>query len=548
MSELSFRMYRHYRTFIRKLRTAIQGPKAHPHFVRAAHYFSDGWVLNFWQIMDSQKLDSDLKQIIGDGFNTIILVIPWREFQSDQYDPHYDSFYIKQLDRVMAAADRHNLSVLVRVAYSHQLPEQATLSGLTQSQRLLTDPDTQKVWLHYLARVFEICHGYRSFRYGFLSWEEFWSGFARWQLYPLEFRTKLAQDTGFSAFLADRGITDILAIPRLDEPEYEHFHAFINHRVAQMYAMAETVFPRLCMEIRVDKDKLVGSSNEVQWLSNDAYLDLEKTRLTYWAPFMGAANEGEKLPAERAIELLAHMLDEVTEQGEKVNHVIDQFNFVDKAPKFRGIHAEIETEQVPAFLEAAAPLLAQKSTGYGVWAYRDYRQNLLYNARFLMGMRGWHHSSGPCKILRKGGIRLGSSATLRQVLPARVAGLQNAVPFDQFTLRVDVSRALSPEHRLSVKINSTRWQVLEQIEGANALGFDIPVDRPVVLEDGIVIELRNDGPPLDIYTLSLFHYVFRGALRLECGTPSTHHAALVEFNGQLQAITERADSAEDQTA
>ena len=548
MNQLNYRLYRHYRTTIRKIRTVLQGPKVHPSYIRAAHYFSDGWVLNFWQIMDVQKLDADLKQIVRDGFNTIILVVPWREFQNDLFTPSYDPFYIAQLDRVMAAADRHNLSVLVRVAYCHQIPEQAGLSGLTQAQRLLTDPDIQRGWLHYLARVFEICHGYRSFHYGFLSWEEFWHAFARWQLYPLELRTKLAKDTGFSDYLAERGITDIHAIPRVDEPEHEQFHAFINHRVASMHRDALSVFPRLGMEIRVDKDRLVDGNGDTQWLINDAYGELEQSRLTYWAPFMGAANEGEVLSADQAVGLLSHMLDEITDQGKNTNHVIDQFNFVDEAPKFKGVHAEIKTDLVPAFLAAAAPILAAKSAGYGVWAYRDYRQNLLYNARFLMGMRGWTHSSGHLSLRRKGGIRLGNAAVLRQVLPARVAGLQNAVPFDRFTLRVDTHGCLSPGHSLSVKINSDRWRALQRSADDESLTIEIPVDRPIVLEDGIIIELRNDGAPLDIAMLTLYHYVFRGALRLESGAPSTHHAALVAFNEQLEAITKEPDSDVDQTA
>lgn len=538
MSQIGYRIYRHYRTAIRKVRTAIHGPKVHPTQTRAAHYFSDGWVLNFWQIMDPRKLNSDFTQLIEDGFNTIILVVPWREFQSDQFDLKYDDFYIKQLDRVMTAADSHDLSVLVRVAYTHQIPEHATLSGLTQAQRLLTDEDTEKVWLDYLKRVFEICHGYRSFRNGFLSWEEFWHAFSRWQLYPLEFRTKLAQDTGFHDYLEARGINNVYAIPRVDEPEYEIFHAFINHRISLMFQRALEVFPRLTMEVRVDKDRLIDSNGETHWLGNDNYHDISGTRLSYWAPFMGAANTGETLSATRAVELLDHMLDEVTDKGAKSNHIIDQFNFVDEAPKFKGIHAEIETTEVDSFLAKAAPLLIKKSSGYGLWAYRDYRQNLLYNARFLMGMRGWDHSSGPCKPDTKGGIWLGPSSTLRQVMPARVAGLQNAVPFDKFTLHIEASEAVGPQHRLSVKINATNWTTLDPTADGAGFTVEISVDRPVIQEDGIVLEIRNKGSAIKLGMLSLFHYIFRGAIRLESGEASTHHQAVVEFNRQLEALTE----------
>lgn len=497
--------------------------------------------------MDARKLDADFKQLIADGFNTIILVVPWREFQSDQFKPQYDNFYIKQLDKVLAAADKHDLSVLVRVAYSHQIPEHATLNGLIQAQRLLTDDETLKVWLDYLERVFEICHGYRCFRNGFLSWEEFWHAFAHWQLYPLDYRVKLAQLTGFRAYLEERGISDIEAIPKIDEAEHRYFHAFVNHRITQMYQGALSVFPRLTMEIRVDKDRLVDADGKNHWISNDNYAEIEGARLTYWAPFMGASNAGETLAASEALALFDHMLDEVTDSGANPSHIIDQFNFVDEAPKFKGIHAEIDTTEVPEFLSAAAPLLASKSAGYGIWAYRDYRQNLLYNARFLMGMRGWSHSSGPCKPLGNGGVQLGVGATLRQIMAAPVAGLQDAVPFDQFTLRIESPTPITTNHRLSVKINSTNWLPLQT--GNDGYGFtgDIPVDRPIITRNGIVLEIRNDGPALTLGTLYLYHYVFRGAIRLESGEKSTHHRALVELNSQLKNITEKCDD-EDQTA
>lgn len=543
MNSLRYRMYRLYRTAIRKIQTAVRGPKVHPDHVRAAHYFADGWVLNFWQVMDPKKLKVDLRQIVSDGFNTIILVVPWREFQNDQFKPTYDPFYIKQLDRVMAAADKHNLSVIVRVAYSHQIPEKATLSGLTQAQRLLTDPDTQKMWLHYLAKVFEICHGYRSFRYGFLSWEEFWHAFGRWQVDRLEHREKWAKVTGFNKYLLEQGIEGITAVPSSEEPEYAFYHAFINYRIAQMYDEARAVFPCLSMEVRVDKDKLASANGEIHWLENDSFIDRKETRLTYWAPFMGAANQGEQLSAQRALELLAHMLSEISDDGGNSNHIVDQFNFVDEAPKFKGIHAEINLTEMSAFLNGAAPLLGKNSAGYGVWAYRDYRQNLLYNARFLMGGRGWGHSSGSYKLLRKGGIQLKRSTVLRQVLPPRVAGLQYAVPFDAFTLEVEVSQPLSSAHKMSAKINSA--QSLQLSSNGKTLSVDIPIDRPVIREDGIVFELRNDGAPLKIYTVSLYHYVFRGAIRLESGEPSTHHTALVNFNKQLKSITEQPSPAPD---
>ena len=132
-------------------------------------------------------------------------------------------------------------------------------------------------------------------------------------------------------------------------------------------------------------------------------------------------------------------------------------------------------------------------------------------------------------------------------MPSRVAGLQNAVPFDTFTLHIDSSEAVGPQHRLSVKINATNWTALNPTADGGGFTVEVPVDRPVIMEDGIVLEIRNDGSAIKLGMLSLFHYIFRGAIRLESGEASTHHHALVEFNRQLEALTEK-NFDSDQTA
>ena len=226
-------------------------------YVRATHYFGDGWALNFLQVVDNDSLRRDFEQIREDGFNTVIIVVPWRGFQVDHYAPEYDPFYVEQLHRVMSAAQNARLAVIVRISYAHQILDVQPLSGLTMMQRLLTDPDTQAAWLDYCETVYRICSGYGCFRQCFLSWEEFWHAFWRWQLYKPEFRVELADEIGFSQYLSEQGIDDITCIPRPEEPEYDVFHGFVNHRIRQMHALASSRVPGLGIEIRVDKDRHV---------------------------------------------------------------------------------------------------------------------------------------------------------------------------------------------------------------------------------------------------------------------------------------------------
>jgi len=289
VKEILFRLRLWSRIGMRKARTLLQGPPTHPEFICAAHYFADGWALNMWQIMQPSRVLSDLRTIRDDGFNTVILVVPWRGFQVDQLYPAYDDFYERQIRRVLSTAEKLGLSVIVRVGYTYQVFVDSHVSGIIQAKRLLTDAETRDAWLHYLGRLYRICHGYRSFRQGFLSWEEFWHAFHFWQLRKAQPRREIAVSSGFLDYLSTLGIDDADSIPEPGEALQAEYHAFTNKRIREMYECAAAAFPGLGMEIRVDKERLPDGDGE-RWVNNDDFADIDPLRYTYWAPFMGATN------------------------------------------------------------------------------------------------------------------------------------------------------------------------------------------------------------------------------------------------------------------
>jgi hypothetical protein len=532
--DLLFRLEQWWRSRSLARSTNKHGPKQHPEFIKAAHYFSDGWPLNMWQVMQPGSVAAELNTIIKDGFNTIILVVPWRGFQVDQEHPRYDPFYIRQLRRVLTAADRQDLSVIVRVAYSHHLLLDNTPNGISMAQRLLLNPVTKEAWLHYLNTLHQICSGYRSFHTGFFCWEELWHAFGAWQTMGQDAREELAAESGFIDFLAEQGVDRITAIPTARESTYQLYNEFINTRIRDFFEMGRGAFPGLSMEFRVDKD-LLCDGEESRWLSNDNYSDLPGHRYSYWAPFMGAENVGEQLNAEHAAWLFDYMLQEVSELGENTRHIVDQFNFVDQAPRFKGIHAEIEHDEIAEFLELAAPLLKKLSGGYGVWAYRDYCQNVLYNPRFLMGMSGWETLRGKVTPHKNGGIRMSKGALIKQTLAPVPAGLQRIVPFDQLTLRVVLQSATVANH-LSVRINSGQWHTTEAEALGNNLYLEISVNNQEILDTGLTLDINNLGSTLALECLYLSHYVYRGDIRDEEGAASAHLKAIRTFNTLMDIL------------
>lgn len=105
---------------------------------------------------------------------------------------------------------------------------------------------------------------------------------------------------------------------------------------------------------------------------------------------------------------------------------IDQFLFTDNTVGFE-YNAQLLDEEKPIYLEAIVPVLKNMSMGYGIWTYRDYGDNKLYNAQFALGDKGWT-LTGSGRVEERGG-------SMAAVLPTR---------------RVHVPEARQPqrEHRL----------------------------------------------------------------------------------------------------
>ena len=59
--------------------------------LRSATYYSDDWVINFWN-SESVHMEEELARIAADGFNSIILAVPWREFQPETAPVMYEEY------------------------------------------------------------------------------------------------------------------------------------------------------------------------------------------------------------------------------------------------------------------------------------------------------------------------------------------------------------------------------------------------------------------------------------------------------------------------
>jgi|GEM_PF-1110405 len=380
----------------------------HSDYIKSVHYFSSAWPKTFWQNFEKKDVREELQQIKADDFNTIVLTVPWRGFEKDfnaEQTTSIQAMY-ERLDFLLDEITELNLKFMLRLGYPHDFTPQVDASILQLCQGMYTSDKTRQQWLNYLQKIKKTVTPYQNKSAGMMiSWEDFWCPHFVFSELSEEERLNLAQEMGYVNWLhagklnlnlikVILGSNEINAentpIPQKSDPSYVLYSEFIDDQLDGILQSTRTVFPKAALEVRIDKYPIQVEDKNI-WIGHNLYLNDDIHRATYWAPFWGAENKGELITADQAIINFDYFLNMVTNNGNNINHVIEQFNFTDNTPYFPN-NANIKPDEVNDFLTKAAPLLQQKSTGYGLWAYRDYADNLFYNAYFEQGLAGWQHN------------------------------------------------------------------------------------------------------------------------------------------------------------
>lgn len=379
-----------------------------PRYLKSATYFSDEWAVNFWNSEDDH-LDEELEQIAGDGFNSIILVVPWREFQPGIAPVSYNEYAFEKLDRIMAAAKEQGLWVSLRVGYTWDYWDDGQ-DVRERFRNLMGDADTLAAWDDYVKTLYERASAHGNLYGGFLTWEDFWSftyyakslgntadgiywadysGYADYveAHYTLEEVSRL-----YGEAIAD---FDELYLPGESQPALKLLYEFFDQWLNEFLLHNQEIFPDLSMEVRMDADPVYDESGEMYWYNHDATYACgtsSYTALMYGVP-IGHLNQGERLEAAEALAMSEQMLDQVLQATEGKLLYIEQFLYMDNTPGFEH-NAQVKDDQVDDYILAMAGVLKDRIMGYGVWAYRNYGDNLLYNPQFALGDTGWQLENG----------------------------------------------------------------------------------------------------------------------------------------------------------
>ena len=290
--------------------------------------------------------------------------------------------------------------------------------------------------------------------------------------------------------------------------------------------------PSLAMEVRVDSDP-VFVEDKVIWRPNDVQTDDPRIRATYWAPYFGARNEGETLSSKEALRLFDYFLDVATRYGRNTNHIVEQFNFSDNSPHFDGVHAQIDSLQMREFIKGATRGLRDRSRGYGLWTYRDYRQNLLYNGSFERGLDGWETTGSPTvesNVDQDKALRLTEGESISQSFSA-VARDSTVLRYETLTLCANLKGMMDSE--VSIRTAAGGVRTISVSGGAPEICIGIP-SRKTLQDpwDRILVSVTRGEVLVD--DLNYYAHVQRLGVYDEKGKAGSYLVFIQEINQDLQ--------------
>lgn len=399
--------------------------------VRAVTYAGNEWVINFWN-SEMNRLPEDFRQIRADDFNTVIVCVPWREFQPYTARIGYNEEALGRLRLVMEEASRQGLSVMLRLGYCWDFYDDSDI--LLRYRSLLYDNTYQYAWKEYAKKIYETVSPYDSFGGAFLTWEDFWN-FTETakQLSGTAQGKKFAQESGFTAYVLEHcgeeerralyGDSARAAEPEFPEagsPAWRLFMDWYDSWLSDLLSETQEVFPGLSMECRLDKDPYTLPDGEKAWYDHSKTYGCGASAYTSVMLSAGMGfSEGDLLTADQVLEMSGKLLRETGETAQKPVFV-DQFLYMETTPGFENNAKLLDTE-INSYLSGMGEVLRRESIGYGIWTYRDYADNVIYNPEFGLSLKGWK-ASGQVSAEQYGGstmAKLAKGAMLSQELQYR---------------------------------------------------------------------------------------------------------------------------------
>ena len=506
--------------------------------IRAAHFFGlsrYSWPINYLNAFQLAEVDRDLEQIAGDGFNAIVLLVPWGEIQPRLGPPAtYDDAALSRLQSLVGAAHTHGLQVILRFPYIWSLNPGQEMPNIERMTALLHDDRVRAAFIDAVRTVDRrVVRPNSNVRFALATWEDFY-GLTAVPEQPPEgvkerFSTYARQRYSAKelAALYRRPLDDTkgVPIPERNEPGWQVFLAYVDQNISALIrTMADNLSVPLSFEVRVDPDPVFVDGRIVDRFAHDGTFDVNTSDVTtmYYAPYMGQANVGERITAGQAMASMRHVIESVGHHTRN-RLFMDQFNVVFNTPGFDQ-HARLKDTELAGFLDQAAPYLALETLGYGLWSYKGYYRNLFYNPRFELGLSGWEVEGAVQSTPT--GLLMPSGAAIRQTIGKSLVMTSGQSP----QIDICVWGSSTPGGMITISTIGAASKIINfsatQAPGANCLL------RPREAAD-YPVTFRASGPTVRLEGAVFNSHTEVSGLYDVDGGPTQLRDAIVQFNRAL---------------
>ncbi len=442
-------------------------------FIKAAWYFGEDWPLNFWN-SEWDRMDEDLKTIAEDGFNTVMLVVPWGEFQTGIEPIRYNEKAMQRLDQIIQKCDEFDLDVILRIGYYWDFDPDDQYPLLERYDGLISNPGLfLPAWEDYVKTMKKVDEKYNNVIGSLICWEDFWKVYYKYSGIStgMEENQKTAQMIGYSEYLKEHyTLEEISAFYGEDFSDYSEvylpqskdyamslYNAFFDDfLINRVLIPSQKIYPELSMEVRTDADVIYQPNGEMDWFFHtDTFTagNAEYVASIYGIP-MGFENKGERVSAQEALVQFDYMMKHIKEGTQGKPLFVDQFIFVDNTPGFEH-NAQVKEDELDDFLLGSADVLVNDTCGYALWTYRDYKMNDLYNSQFALQDKGWQITGdyrfeqvdGNTKLYVGKGAQFAQDNVRYDIFPQK-----------EYTLSIDVE-PINGAAKLSVSINGKNYTI-----------------------------------------------------------------------------------------
>ena len=497
--------------------------------VKGVTYAGREWVINFWST-ETEYLEEDLRQIREDGFNTIILCVPWREFQPYLSNSFFNDYAITKLQEICREAEEQGLSVMLRLGYSWDYYD--NFDVLARYERLIWDDTYLDAWKAYAKKIYETVSSYASYQGAFLTWEDFWNFVDKEKTLPGTYNgRKLAEDMGFRDYVlshydretllelyGEEDLAEDPEFPAPDSPAYKLFFEWYDQWLNELLQETQEVFPGLSMECRLDQDPYPLPDGSLAGYNHSATFPCGSA--AYSSVMLSASMgypEGMELNAADTAAMSAHLLSNSAAYGGKPVFV-DQFLYMETTPGYEQL-PYLPEEQVNDYLTRMGDVFRRQTIGYGIWTYRDYADSVIYNPEFGLKLKGWD-TMGTVSVTEQDGslmAKLSQGASLSQDLSYRNYLSEDKVMFEARVI------AESPT-TLTVTVGGISRKVT--VQGDSLLELEFPG------KSGEKIQIRAGGQVL-LDNIKLYSHLTEGGIYELHGEPGPYLEGIRACNAAI---------------